>query len=178
MAGSWPLSCFNRIFDVWAVKEGAFGIWEPKTQTILTDDWKAPILTFFYCRFSLFLFVIVSFGGSKGQVRWPEGPPHLALNLLISLVVFFCSGVSFVLVSFRRHKNLWLYPRKGHFIYFFSVSHCFCLSFFAAPFRSLSLSISILLFCLFSFIFSFFLSLFFLLVFFFFSCLASRVSIS
>ena len=28
-----------------------------------------------------FLFVVlVFFGGFKGQVRWPQGPPHLALN--------------------------------------------------------------------------------------------------
>ena len=30
----------------------------------------------FFCFFLFFLF----FGGFKGQVRWPKGPPHLALN--------------------------------------------------------------------------------------------------
>ena len=33
------------------------------------------VLFYFVCFF-------VSFGGFKGQVRWPKGPPHLALNPL------------------------------------------------------------------------------------------------
>ena len=42
-----------------------------------------------------FVFFVVFFGGFKGQVRWPEGPPHLALNppyFLFCLVFFplFC----------------------------------------------------------------------------------------
>ena len=36
-------------------------------------------LVFFFLFFCLF-FCFVSFGGFKGQVRWPKGPPHLALN--------------------------------------------------------------------------------------------------
>ena len=28
----------------------------------------------------LFFFIVLFFGGFKGQVRWPKGPPHLALN--------------------------------------------------------------------------------------------------
>ena len=49
--------------------------------------------------FSFFLSFFVSvFGGSKGQVRWPEGPPHLDLNhpslffflLHFLLFVLFC----------------------------------------------------------------------------------------
>ena len=35
---------------------------------------------FFWLFFCGFLFFVVSFGGFKGQVRWPKGPPHLALN--------------------------------------------------------------------------------------------------
>ena len=51
------------------------------------------------CCFDLFLFFccfFVFWGGFKGQVRWPEGPPHLALNPPFSLfclflfVFFFC----------------------------------------------------------------------------------------
>ena len=40
---------------------------------------------FFFCFFlfsflCFFSFVFCFFGGFKGQVRWPKGPPHLALN--------------------------------------------------------------------------------------------------
>ena len=52
---------------------------------------------FCFCFFCLFFcFVFVFFGGFKGQVRYPKGPPHLALNppyfLVVCLVfvVFFC----------------------------------------------------------------------------------------
>ena len=49
----------------------------------------------------LFLFVVFVFwGGFKGQVRWPKGPPHLALNppYLFSLVF---GLVCFLLCSYR-----------------------------------------------------------------------------
>ena len=42
---------------------------------------------FCLCFFGLFFF-LVFFGGFKGQVRWPEGPPHLALNP--PYLFFFC----------------------------------------------------------------------------------------
>ena len=48
----------------------------------------------------VFVFVFfVFFGGFKGQVRWPEGPPHLALNppYFFFIFVFF---VSFFSLSF------------------------------------------------------------------------------
>ena len=36
---------------------------------------------FFFCFFFFrFLFVFLFLGGFKGQVRWPKGPPHLALH--------------------------------------------------------------------------------------------------
>ena len=43
----------------------------------------------------------VFFGGFKGQVRWPKGPPHLALNppffvfffFFVSWVLFFLEGL-------------------------------------------------------------------------------------
>ena len=41
------------------------------------------VVVFFVCFFVAFcfcLFLFVFFGGFKGHVRWPEGPPHLALN--------------------------------------------------------------------------------------------------
>ena len=41
------------------------------------------------CVFLDFVFLLFSFffGGFKGQVRWPKGPPHVALN-----PPFFCFG--------------------------------------------------------------------------------------
>ena len=50
-------------------------------------------LLFVFC-FVLFLFVFL--GGFKGHVRWPEGPPHLALNPPYLFWFFF----SFPLFSF------------------------------------------------------------------------------
>ena len=41
---------------------------------------------FFFVFFVVFLFCF--FGGFKGQVRWPFGPPHLALNPPYFFVVF------------------------------------------------------------------------------------------
>ena len=35
---------------------------------------------FFWAFFVCFVLLVFFFGGFKGQVRWPEGPPHLALN--------------------------------------------------------------------------------------------------
>ena len=34
----------------------------------------------FVCFLGVFVFLFLFFGGFKGQVRWPKGPPHLALN--------------------------------------------------------------------------------------------------
>ena len=53
---------------------------------------------FFFVFFHVLLF-FVFFGGFKGHVRWPKGPPHLALNppyLFFFLFLFcFCFFVSF-----------------------------------------------------------------------------------
>ena len=38
------------------------------------------LFLFFCFSFVLFSFLFLFFGGFKGQVRWPFGPPHLALN--------------------------------------------------------------------------------------------------
>ena len=66
---------------------------------------KPSLFVFFFC----FVFVFVFFlffllGGFKGQVRWPEGPPHLALNppylFDFFLVSFFCFLFSFWFLSF------------------------------------------------------------------------------
>ena len=95
------------------VKKGNFWIPCQKKKKILTDNWKALFLVFlcfllflswffFFCCFLLFfLFCFILFflfcfclGGFKGQVRWPKGPPHLALNppyfFVFVFFLFFC----------------------------------------------------------------------------------------
>ena len=49
-------------------------------------------LFFLFFSFFLFLFVVcfLFFGGFKGQVRWPKGPPHLALNPPYVICFLFC----------------------------------------------------------------------------------------
>ena len=89
-----------------------------------------------------------------GQVRWPKGPPHLALNppylfLLFFLFCFFCFFGCLI------HKKPCFSPRKGHFLFIFSVS-------FLSPLAFLGLPLFVFLFLCLSFFF--FLS-FFLLVF-------------
>ena len=60
--------------------------WEPKSFFFV---WYFCFFLFFCSCFSCFCFLffvffaffcVFVFGGFKGQVRWPEGPPHLALN--------------------------------------------------------------------------------------------------
>ena len=75
-------------------------------KNILTDNWKALLffgifvfllfvffLVFLVCFFVVFCFFVsfwLFWGGFKGQVRWPEGPPQLALNPPYLLFVFCC----------------------------------------------------------------------------------------
>ena len=50
-----------------------------------------------------FCFCFCFFGGFKGQVRWPEGPPHLALNppyLVLFFFLFCCFCFLFVVCLF------------------------------------------------------------------------------
>ena len=119
--------------------------------------WPKPSLLFF-----LFFLLVFFLGGLKGQVRWPEGPPHLALNppYLFLLFLLFC-----FLFFFNTKKTLFS-PRKGHFLFIFSVSLSFSLSLFWPPSFSvsLSLSLSFLLFFLSSFL-SFLFAFFWFLVF-------------
>ena len=91
----WGVSAF------WAKVSKKKEIFEkpPKKRKHLTDNWKAPFLVFllffwglfhlalnppyffFFCFFFVFFcFFVVFVGGFKGQVRWPEGPPHLTLK--------------------------------------------------------------------------------------------------
>ena len=108
---------------------------------------KPSIFVFlFFFVFVLFCFFAFYFGGFKGQVRWPEGPPHLALNppylffLFVFFFVFFFA--SFPFFVFNR-KNLF-FPLKRAFLWFiFSVSLSFSLNLFWPPPFSLSLSLSL-----------------------------------
>ena len=106
-------SCQKRAY--WTKKE---------TQNNLIDNWKAHFLVFW--GFLLFLFLCF-FGGFKCQVRWPEGPPHLALNPPYLFWLVFCV---FLLEGLRVR---WGGP-KGHltkptFFFVFFVFFCVCFFF-------------------------------------------------
>ena len=104
---------------------------------------------FFGSFFFFFGFVVfcVFFGGFKGHVRWPEGPPHLALN---PPYLFFCFCFVFVLFCFfafyfggfkgqvrwpEGPPHLALNPPYLFFLFVFF----FLFSFFLLPFLSLFL---------------------------------------
>ena len=131
-----------------------------------------PYFFFCFCFLFFVLFFFVFFGGFKGQVRWPKGPPHLALNPPFLFFLFFC--FVFFLVLFLGcliQKKPCFSPRKGHFLFIFSVSLSFSLSPFGPPSFSVSLLLSLffLIFFLSSFLSLFLLSfgsLFFSLSFF------------
>ena len=84
-------------------------------------------LFFCFCFFFVFvLFVLFllfcSFGGFKGQVRWPKGPPHLALNPPYFLFVFCCFFSCFCFFVFLKIKKKTCFPpKKGIFVVNYSV---------------------------------------------------------
>ena len=132
-----------------------------------------PSLFFCFCFFLVFC-CLVFFGGFKGQVRWPKGPPHLALNppYFVFVFVFFCFCFFFFafLSLFLIDKKNCFPLKKGHFCLFFSVSHCFSLAFFGPPpiLPFLFLCLSLVLFfrpSFLFFIFSFWFLLFLFVVF-------------
>ena len=103
----------------------------------LTDNWKA-IFGYFCCFFFLLLFscffwfplfFFVFFGGFKGQVRWPEGPPHLALNppyLFIFVFFVFFGGFKGQVRWPKGPPHLALNPPYLLLLLFFFVSFlCF-----------------------------------------------------
>ena len=98
--------------------------------------------------FVFFVFVLVFFGGFKGQVRWPEGPPHLALNPPYFSGVYLFWFSCFCLVSFpffaliEKHG----FPLKGHFLFIFECLPFFLHSLFLHPPFSLLLSLSLSLY--------------------------------
>ena len=106
-----------------------------------------------------------SFRGFKGQVRWPEGPPHLALNppYLFVFVFLYCFLFPFLSLHLNTQKNLAFPLEKGIFCLYLSVSPSFSLAFFGLPLFSfsfsfsVSLSLSLSCSCFFSSFLSFFL---------------------
>ena len=74
-------------------------------------------LYFFFRFFVVFCFVffcfffVLFFGGFKGQVRWPKGPPHLALNPPYFFVFVFCVVFfGFVFLEGLRGKGHLTWP--------------------------------------------------------------------
>ena len=119
-----------------------------------------PKPSLFVFVFFWFLFFVLFFfcGGFKGQVRWPKGPPRLALNppYLLFLFLFFVPFLSLLLIE----KPCFL-PKKGIFCLFSVCLFLSPLTFFGLPlFLFLFLCLSLALVIL-----SSFLSFFWFLVF-------------
>ena len=93
-------------------------------------------------------------GGFKGEVRWPEGPPHLALGPKPSYL-FLGRGGHFILsfLCFLIPKKLLFPLKKGIVCLFSSLSLFFC---FGLPLFNVSFSVSrLFFFCFFLLVFLF-----------------------
>ena len=126
--------------------------------------------------FLFFWFFVVFFGGFKGQVRWPKGPPHLALNppysfvFVFFLFLFFFSLLYFLCFLIDKKP---VFPLKKAFFVYFQCLPLFLFSLFWAspflPFLFLCLCLVIVFLPSFLFfIFSFWFLLFLFVVFAFF----------
>ena len=81
---------------------------------------------FLFCFFFLFFFLFFSFcfvfcfGGFKGQVRWPKGPLHLALNPPYLLVFCFFWFVVVPFLSLLCNSKRTCFPpkKRAFFVYF------------------------------------------------------------
>ena len=106
------LLCFwVRAFWAKLSKKGHFG--HPPKNEKMTDSWKAHF--WYFLRFVLFCFFffvfflfLCFFGGFKGQVRWPEGPPHLTLNP--PYLFWFCFYLVFFFWFFGGFKGQVRWP--------------------------------------------------------------------
>ena len=131
--------------------------------------WPSTLLIYFFCVlfFCFFCFCFCFFRGFKGQVRWPEGPPHLALNppywfFLVCFFVCFVFLYFFFLFSFLCFwvkKNSVSTVKKGILWFIFECLPLFLLSLFwpstCSTFSfsvSVSLSLSLVIFFLSSFL--------------------------
>ena len=125
-----------------------------------------PKPSLFFC-FCFFVVLFVFFGGFKGQVRWPKGPPHLALNPPYFLFVFLLLFVFFLvpclsLLLIDKKKPVFFPLEKGIFC-------LFSMFLFLSPLTFFGLPLFLFLFlCLSLFLLSFFLP----------SCLSSLLSFS
>ena len=115
---------------------------------------------------SLFVSVVLFllfFEGFKGQVRWSEGPPHLALNppYVCSFVCFFVFLFPFLSLLSIEKKLFSTHPppRKGDFLFIFECLPLFLLCLFWPPPLSVCLSLSLSIYLSLSLSLSFSLSL-------------------
>ena len=76
-------------------------------------------------------------------MRWPKGPPHLALNPPNLFVFSFFWFVFVPFLSLLCNTKPCFPPRKGHFCLFLSVSLCSSLAFCWPPPFSIFLSLSL-----------------------------------
>ena len=76
--------------------------------------WLDVVVFVFFVFFVGFLF----FGGFKGQVRWPEGPPHLALNPPCFVFVFVFCFCFFVFFWFSCFLLFYLFVLFVLFLFF------------------------------------------------------------
>ena len=99
---------------------------------------------FVSCFFFVFCFFFL-FGGFKGQVRWPKGSHHLALNppYVFCFECFCFFFLAFLSLFLFIEKPRFFPLKKGIFGFILSVSLCFYLAFFGPPPFSLSLSLSL-----------------------------------
>ena len=114
---------------------------------------KPSLFLFLFLFFVLCFVFLFFFGGFKGQVRWPKGPPHLALNppYLFLLFWLFCFFWVLFFWLFNTEKNPCFPPEKGIFC-------LFSVFLFLSPLALLGLPLILFLFlCLSFFFFSFFL---------------------
>ena len=74
--------CFSPFSFFFFVLEGLRVRWGEVARRATPLGPKPSLLIFccFFCFLFCCFFLVFCFGGFKGQVRWPKGPPHLALN--------------------------------------------------------------------------------------------------
>ena len=107
-------SCFALVFFFFFVF--FFGGFKGLAQRATFGPKPSLFIIFVFC----FFFLILFFGGFKGQVRWPKGPPHLALNPpYFFFFLFFFFG--FLLFVFLKNRKTVFPLKKGIFVVHSSV---------------------------------------------------------
>ena len=124
---SWPFSCLSKMVISRFIET-----------LFYSDSWEASLLLFLWFFLCLFLLLFVCFLRVKGQLRYPERPPHLALNPPQFLFVW---GGSFLFSFLKAEQGKICLSSKRTVLL---VSQClplFLPIFFRSPF-TLSLSLS------------------------------------